>query len=343
MVATDARLALLHDWLTRELRLPLERLVPASSDASFRRYFRASCGPKSYIVMDAPPAQEDVRPYLKVSGLLEPLGVHVPHVYERDVARGLLLLEDLGTTLYLERLTAGDDPEPLYAAAFKALLTIQVAGRAAAAELGPYDARELQREMRLMPEWFLARHLDVSPDAAEVALLERTFAFLVEAALEQPQVLVHRDYHSRNLMVLPARSPGVIDFQDAVRGALGYDLVSLLKDCYIEWPRARIERWVAGYGAQLRARGALSAAESARLLRWVDLAGVQRHIKVLGIFCRLWYRDGKAGYLPDLPRTLGYVQDACARYPELAEFGAFLGRRVGGRLAAANAAAARRA
>lgn len=340
MVATDARLALLNDWLTRELRLPLERLAPASSDASFRRYFRATCAAASYIVMDAPPEQEDVRPYLKVSGLLEPLGVHVPHVFERDVARGLLLLEDLGTSLFLERLSAGDDPEPLYAQALEALLTIQVQGRAAAAELAPYDARELQREMRLMPEWFLARHLQVIPGAAQVALLERTFAWLVEAALEQPQVLVHRDYHSRNLLVLAARSPGVIDFQDAVRGALGYDLVSLLKDCYIEWPRARIERWVEGYGARLRAAGVLDAAQAARLLRWVDLAGVQRHIKVLGIFCRLWYRDGKAGYLADLPRTLNYVRDACTRYAELAEFGAFLERHVSGRLAAANAAAA---
>ncbi|MBV9345689.1 MAG: phosphotransferase [Gammaproteobacteria bacterium] len=339
MVGQDARLALIHDWLTRELRLPLTQVAPASSDASFRRYFRAFCGAATYIVMDAPPEREDVRPYLKVSALLEPLGVHVPHVHAVEAGRGLLLLEDLGTTLYLERLRAGADPEPLYAEALGALLRIQLGGAAAAAELPPYDAHELQREMRLMPEWFLGRHLGLTLEDAEQRLLERTCAFLVDAALAQPQVLVHRDYHSRNLMVLPERGPGVIDFQDAVRGALGYDLVSLLKDCYISWPRARIEHWLAGYGERLRAHG-IARATPAELLRWVDLCGVQRHIKVLGIFCRLWYRDGKPGYLGDLPRTLGYVREACTAYPELAAFGAFLERRVAGALPAANAAAA---
>jgi N-acetylmuramate 1-kinase len=260
MLETDARLALIENWLSRELRLPLQRLEPASSDASFRRYFRAFTGSTSYIVMDAPPEKEDVRPYLKVSALLEPLGVHVPHVHESDLTRGLLLLEDLGSTLYLKRLEAGDDPQRLYGAALDVLATIQVQGEAAAAQLAPYGRSELARELALMPEWFLGRHLRLTLGAAENAMLADSCEFLIGVALEQPSVFVHRDFHSRNLMVVGARSPGVIDFQDALRGPIGYDLVSLLKDCYIAWPRAQVVEWVSAHRARLAGEARVGAA-----------------------------------------------------------------------------------
>jgi N-acetylmuramate 1-kinase len=339
MLETDARLALIQDWLTSALHLKVRAVEPASSDASFRRYFRAFTAGATYIVMDAPADKEDVRPYLKVTALLEPLGVHVPHVHAQDVARGLLLLEDLGTTPYLARLTSGDDPEPLYADALAALVKIQVGGAQASAALAPYGRAELTREMALMPEWFLARHLALTLTSAETRLLEATFEFLTREALAQPAVFVHRDYHARNLMLLPHANPGVIDFQDALRGPVGYDLVSLLKDCYIAWPRARVVGWVHAYRARLAAAGGPVGADAPQFLRWFDLIGVQRHVKVLGIFCRLWYRDGKCGYLPDLPRTLAYVRESCALYPELASFGQFLEARVVPQLAGALAPA----
>ncbi|HXZ58608.1 MAG TPA: phosphotransferase [Steroidobacteraceae bacterium] len=337
MSHNDARLALIADWLSRELRLPAVRLEPASSDASFRRYFRVFTGGATYIVMDAPPLKEDVRPYLKVTRLLESLGVHVPHVHETDTDRGLLLLEDLGSTLYLDRLNAGDDPEPLYRDALAALAVIQVRGREARRELPPYDHAALERELALMPEWLLQRHLALVLSAAETEVLADSFAFLIREALAQPEVFVHRDYHSRNLMLLSARNPGVLDFQDALCGPVGYDLVSLLKDCYIAWPRARVVGWVNGYRAQLARLGGPAGASAAEFLRWFDLVGVQRHIKVLGIFCRLWYRDGKSGYLADLPRVLAYVRETCEEYAELKPLGRFLERAVAAALPRSNA------
>jgi aminoglycoside/choline kinase family phosphotransferase len=340
MLETDARLALIENWLARELRLAVAKIEPASSDASFRRYFRAFTAQGTYIVMDAPADKEDLRPYLKVTQLLEALGLHVPHVHERDVARGLLLLEDLGSTPYLERLLAGTDPEPLYADALGALAVIQVRAQAAAAQLAPYGRAELTRELALMPEWFLARHLAQRPTQQETGLIAATFEFLTGEALAQPVVFVHRDYHSRNLMLTPAGNPGIIDFQDALRGPVGYDLVSLLKDCYIAWPRERVVGWVHAYRARLKAAGGPAGASDGEFLRWFDLIGVQRHLKVLGIFCRLWYRDGKRGYLADLPRTLDYVRDTCTRYAELKDFSAFLEARVVPALPRANAAVA---
>jgi N-acetylmuramate 1-kinase len=317
MPPPDARRALIHDWISGSLGLAPRTLEPASSDASFRRYFRVTeASGRTFIVMDAPPGKEDVRPYLKVSHLLERIGVHVPHVHEQDAERGLLLLEDLGSTQYLARLNAGDDPEALYGDALNALADIQVKGGDAAAELAPYNREALMREMALMPEWFY-RHLRLQASAGEQATVSAAFEFLITEALSQPNVFVHRDYHSRNLMVTRAHNPGVIDFQDAVRGPIGYDLVSLLKDCYISWPRERVERWVSGYRARLAARGGPAGRDEREFLRWFDLIGVQRHIKVLGIFARLWYRDGKNGYLRDLPLTLEYVRDTCTRYVEL--------------------------
>lgn len=340
MPEIDSRLALIHEWLSRDLGMKPERIEPASADASFRRYFRAFNNGATYIVMDAPPGKEDVRPYLKVTRLLETLGAHVPHVHQADTDRGLLLLEDLGGTHYLSRFNAGEDPERLYGEALGVLADVQVRGRSAAAELPPYDREPLAREVALMPEWFLRRHLSVGLSDVESRMIARTFEFLVVEALAQPTVFVHRDFHSRNLMVVGDRNPGIIDFQDALRGPVGYDLVSLLKDCYISWPRERVVRWVSGYRALLRSKGDagawLSGADDTEFLRWFDLIGMQRHVKVLGIFARLWYRDGKAGYLRDLPLTLEYVRDTCTRYPELGEFGRFLEERVVRELPRAN-------
>ena len=340
---SDARRALLEGWLSRELGLHVRAIEPASSDASFRRYFRVMCDRHTYIVMDAPPGKEDVRPYLRVTGLLEPLAVHVPHVYEADVDRGLLLLEDLGGTHYLARLAGGGDAQRLYGDALETLARIQLRGAEAAKQLPAYDRGPLLREMALMPEWFLGRHLAIELPAGERWMLEAAFEFLIREALAQPQVLVHRDYHSRNLMVVAEGNPGVLDFQDAVRGPVGYDLVSLLKDCYISWPRERVTGWVSGYRERLKCEGGPVGADAAEFLRWFDLIGVQRHLKVLGIFARLWYRDGKSGYLRDLPLTLQYVRDTCRRYAQLGELSELLERRVVAELPRANERAAAQA
>jgi aminoglycoside/choline kinase family phosphotransferase len=340
MTGGDARVQQIWDWLTGELGLRLVRLEPASADASFRRYFRAwLADAPARVVMDAPPDKEDVAPFLKVAALLEGCGVHVPHIHAADSARGLVLLEDLGSDPYLTRLRSGDEADLLYGDALEALRRIQVHGREASSELPPYDRTVLGREMALMPEWFCERHLQLTLDDADRAVLAEGFEFLTVEALAQPLVFVHRDYHSRNLMRLPNRNPGIIDFQDALAGPVGYDLVSLLKDCYIDWPRTQVEHWVSGYRARLRGERELAGSSEREFLRWFDLIGLQRHIKVLGIFARLWYRDGKNGYLPDLPRTLEYVLDAARRFPELRTFEQWLQRRVLPVFGAANARA----
>ena len=337
MSENDAREALLREWLTSSLGRPIGRLSLAAGDASFRRYFRAHEGAATWIVMDAPPEHEDVRPYLKVSRLLAATGVHVPQVHASDIEQGFVLLEDLGSTPYLARLSRGEDVDRLYADALTALAAIQVRGREAARELPPYDERALQRELDLMPEWFCARHLRLALDDGELALIVRTFDFLVKEALAQPRVFVHRDYHSRNLMIVAEGNPGIIDFQDALEGPIGYDLVSLLKDCYVSWPRARVLAWLREYRRRVAGEGLAAGASDREFLRWFDLAGVQRHLKVLGIFSRLWYRDGKRGYLADLALTLDYVRDACARYSELQAFAHWIEARIVPALPAANA------
>jgi aminoglycoside/choline kinase family phosphotransferase len=314
MSGRDARLEQLQHWLRTELRLRVSRVAPASADASFRRYFRVwSDDGTTRIVMDAPPDKEPIEPYLQVTGLLERCDVHVPRVEASDARAGFVLLEDLGSSPYLTQLRAGGDPDALYGDALEALLRIQINGRDCAQELPPYDRAVLSRELALMPEWFCAQHLGLELDAADRELIDATFEFIIAESLAQPTVFVHRDFHSRNLMVLPQRNPGVIDFQDALAGPCGYDLVSLLKDCYIDWPRARVEAWVNHYRVRLIAAGGDGGGDATLFLRWFDLIGLQRHIKVLGIFARLWYRDGKSGYLGDLPRTLEYVCDTASR------------------------------
>lgn len=342
MTSPDWRLEALARWVAHDVGLAVQRIEVASADASFRRYFRVFLpGDETRVVMDAPPSHEDIGPYLMVAELLHEIGVHVPRVDAIDRAQGFVLLEDLGSTPYLGELRRAGRAPALYAAALETLAIIQTRGAAASATLARYDAAVLEREMRLMPEWFCTRHLGLSLDASEQDLLQTTFNWINEACRAQPQVFVHRDYHSRNLMVLPSGGPGVIDFQDALAGPVGYDLVSLLKDCYIAWPRATVEVWVEDYRQRLSARGgsALAGTNARDFLRDFDLVGVQRHIKVLGIFARLCWRDGKHGYLDDLPLTLDYLRDTCARYGDLQAFGAWLEHRIVPALPAANARA----
>ena len=353
MLDNDPRLTLIRTWLTRDLGWRIGRISVASADASFRRYFRVSRGdvdpaawaPKAdtLIIMDAPPGKEDIAPYLKVTSLLEQAGAHVPHVHASDARRGFVVMEDLGNTQYLTLLKTGRGVDKLYGDALATLANIQVRGLRASQQLAPYDRAELERELNLMPEWFLGKHFSLELTPEERALLTVTNEILINEALIQPQVFVHKDFHSRNLMVLEKGGPGVIDFQDALRGPVGYDLVSLLKDCYISWSRERVERWVKGYRRVLGGLGANVGDSEYQFMRWFDFIGVQRHIKVLGIFCRLWYRDGKAGYLGDLPLVFEYVRDACRRYPELVEFERWLSWRVAPLLEAANAREMQRA
>jgi len=346
MLDNDPRLALIRTWLTRDLGWRIGRISIASADASFRRYFRVSRGdvdpaawaPKAdtLVIMDAPPAKEDIGPYLKVTALLEQAGAHVPHVHASDARRGFVVMEDLGNTQYLSLLKTGRGVDKLYGDALATLANIQVRGAQGAQQLAPYDRVPLERELNLMPEWFLGKHLGLELTPEERALLTVTNEILINEALLQPQVFVHRDFHSRNLMVLDpsihkSGGPGVIDFQDALRGPIGYDLVSLLKDCYISWSRERVERWVKGYRRVLGNLGANVGDSEYQFLRWFDLIGVQRHIKVLGIFCRLWYRDGKAHYLADLPLTWRYVINVARRYAETAPLADLLEGALGDR------------
>ncbi|MGD0491574.1 MAG: phosphotransferase [Steroidobacteraceae bacterium] len=326
--ASDSRLGMLTRWVTEDLGFAGGRIEPASADASFRRYFRVTRGADSCIVMDAPPDKETLEPFIGVARSLKAMGLNVPVVLARDLRQGLLLLSDLGTRQYLDQLAAGRDVDRLYADALAALVRMQTRGGAAAHGLPPYDRALLHREMELMPEWFLGRHLQTPADARARAMLDRLFDFLSQSALEQPATFVHRDYHSRNLLVTDEANPGILDFQDAVRGAVTYDAVSLLKDCYIEWPVARVEKWLLGYRRALLEAGFGLTAGEGEFIRWFDLMGLQRHIKVLGIFARLYYRDGKPGYLKDLPRVLDYTRQAAARYRETAEFADYIATQV---------------
>lgn len=343
-MSDDLRLEKLRQWLASLGGFDSNGVVPASADASFRRYFRIPrADGTTCIAMDAPPEHEDLAGYLRVSGLLEQCGVHVPHVHAADTGNGFALLEDLGSTHMLTALSAGQPAAPLYDNALDTLAHLQLAGGAVASQLPPYDRAVLLREMQLLPDWYCRHHLQFEPEGRDLQVLQATFELLVTEALAQPLVLVHRDYHSRNLMVTGERSPGVIDFQDALHGPVGYDLASILKDCYVEWPRSQVEQWVHAFRERLLGdggRGAQLAGKSAaQFLRWFDMIGLQRHIKVLGIFARLCWRDGKTGYLGDLPRTLGYVQQVSRLYPELAAFADVVESRLAPGLTAANARA----
>jgi N-acetylmuramate 1-kinase len=325
--ASDSRLAQLSGWVFDDLGFAGSRIEPASADASFRRYFRVSRGGDTYIVMDAPPEKEDLGPFLSVGRKLLEIGLNVPVVLAKDPTRGFLLLSDLGKRQYLDELVA-ETADRLYADALAALSVMQTAGNGMARDLPRYSHALLMREMELMPEWFLRAHLGLQVSAAERGMLDRLFETLAQSALAQPAAFVHRDYHSRNLLITTDNNPGILDFQDAVWGPVTYDLVSLLKDCYIAWPASQVRAWTLQYREQLLAKGFPLGTSESEFIRGFDLVGLQRHIKVLGIFARLYYRDGKSQYLKDLPRVLRYTRDAAADYPEIAEFADFIAKRI---------------
>ena len=308
------RLTLLHEWLYRLFDSDNYRLAPASEDASFRRYYRVSVADQTFIVMDAPPEHEDIEAFVRITHRLA-AHVNVPAIHQSDMTRGFLLLTDLGSRRYLENLNA-KTAGTLYQDAINALARMQIA--APAADLEAYNETRLQTEMDLFNDWLLKRHLGVDLASGEAEALEKIQAQLILNALEQPRVFVHRDYHSRNLMQTRTANPGVLDYQGAVQGPLAYDLVSLLKDCYIKWPEREINRWLNDYLTQLKNGRPAWAPDKDRFKRWFDLMGVQRHLKASGLFARLSRRDGKHGFLGDIPRTLSYIIDLKPAYPELA-------------------------
>jgi aminoglycoside/choline kinase family phosphotransferase len=305
------RLTQLQTWLNKLAEDTYEDLRPASADASFRQYFRVTNRQdnKTYIVMDAPPDKEDCHPFVLVTDLIRGVDVNAPDIISIDIEQGFLLLDDLGDDPYLKHL---DDTtaDGLYTDAIDALVKMQSIDGL----LPAYDRELLLTEMKLFETWYVNRHLGIQLDDAQKSALLKVFDLLLENAEQQPQVFVHRDYHSRNLMITNENNPGVIDYQDAVIGPITYDLVSLFKDCYIEWPREKVEHWLDLYLARIAPDRLI---EKQQLLRWFDLMGVQRHLKVLGIFARLNYRDGKSQYLDDLPLTRRYILDSCNVYHDL--------------------------
>jgi aminoglycoside/choline kinase family phosphotransferase len=309
------RKAKIRAWLEKLYPGNVFELAPASADASFRRYFRASFADgTTRVVMDAPPSHEDCKPWLHVQALFHAAGVHVPDVLASDLEQGFLLLSDLGSTTYLAAFDA-DNTVALYQDAIDALVRIQAASQPN--QLPPYDRALLQRELDLFPDWYIAKHLKTELSDAQRQTLAGAFEKILAVNLAEPQVYVHRDYHSRNLMVVGERNPGIIDFQDAVYGPISYDLVSLFKDAYVEWPEDLVLDWLARYWEKARKAGLPVRADFGDFYRDYEWMGVQRHIKVLGIFARLYHRDGKDGYLKDMPLVAKYLRVACGRYREL--------------------------
>ncbi len=324
-MSLDDRFDALRAWLERVLPAPIASIEPASVDASFRRYFRVTFaqaiefpgtpagGVTSLIAMDAPPPHEDCRPFVAVAKLLAAAGVHAPAVLREELSQGFLLLTDLGSRTYLTELSDATAPA-LYHDATNALIRWQQASRDDL--LPPYDRALLLRELNLFPDWYIAKHLGVALDDTQRKVLATAFERIVENNLGQPRVYVHRDYHSRNLMISEP-NPGVLDFQDAVHGPVTYDLVSLLRDAYIAWDEERQIDWAVRYWERARAAGVPVGTDFGAFWRDFEWMGVQRQLKVLGIFARLWHRDGKAAYLQEMPRVMAYLRGACARYNAL--------------------------
>ena len=327
----DVRLKLLENWLDQQLpglfaergwgAVPTATLTSASSDASFRRYFRWQGAGRSLIVMDAPPPQEDCAPFVKMAHLLAEARLNVPQILAADLERGFLLLNDLGRQTYLDVINESN-ADALFADAVQALLAFQQLPMDT--PLPSYDDALLRRELQLFPEWYVQRHLGVEFNEQQQAMWQRVSQLLIDSALAQPRVLVHRDYMPRNLM-LSEPNPGVLDFQDAVYGPVTYDVTCLFKDAFLSWPETRVRGWLEGYWQQARAAGIPVQGELEDFLRASDLMGVQRHLKVIGIFARICHRDGKPRYLGDVPRFFSYIAAVLARRPELAELAELLG------------------
>ncbi|MGZ9741095.1 aminoglycoside phosphotransferase family protein [Pseudomonas azerbaijanorientalis] len=326
----DVRLQHLKVWLDEQLTtlfaeqgwgvVPPATLTAASSDASFRRYFRWEGDGRSFIVMDAPPPQENCKPFVDIAFLLAKSGINVPKIYAEDLERGFLLLNDLGNKTYLDVIDS-ENADGLFNDALQALLAFQQLPMVA--PLPSYDVALLRRELELFPEWYVKRELGIEFDAAQQVLWQQVSDLLIDSALAQPKVLVHRDYMPRNLM-LSEPNPGVLDFQDAVYGPVTYDVTCLFKDAFLSWPEERVHGWLESYWQQAGALGIPVQPEFEDFLRASDLMGVQRHLKVIGIFARICHRDGKPRYLGDVPRFFAYIDAVIARRPELAELDVLL-------------------
>jgi aminoglycoside/choline kinase family phosphotransferase len=319
------RLEALDAWLGEQLAGAHFTREPASADASFRHYFRIRSGGRTWVAMDAPPQREDCRPFVRVAALMREAGLHVPEIFAQDLGRGFLLLSDLGETTYLQALNAGN-ADALFRDAIAALVTWQRASREG--ELPPYDEALLRRELHLFPEWYVGRHLGVTLDEDERASLEAVFRRILDANLAEPRVYVHRDYMPRNLMVSDP-NPGVLDFQDAVFGPISYDVASLFRDAFVSWEEERVLDGTIRYWELARRNGLPVRADFGDFWRDVEWMGLQRHLKVLGIFARIRHRDGKPGYVEDTPRFIGYVRQTCARYRELVPLARLLDRLEG--------------
>ncbi|MGV8919080.1 MAG: aminoglycoside phosphotransferase family protein [Pseudomonas sp.] len=326
----DVRLQHLKVWLEAQLSalfsdqdwgvVPPATLTAASSDASFRRYFRWEGGGRTFIVMDAPPPQENCKPFVDIAHLLSKSGINVPKIYAEDLTQGFLLLNDLGSKTYLDVIDA-ENADALFDDALDALLAYQQLPMDA--PLPSYDVALLRRELELFPEWYVRRHLGVELDSAQLVLWQRASELLIDSALAQPKVLVHRDYMPRNLM-LSEPNPGVLDFQDAVYGPVTYDVTCLFKDAFLSWPEERVHGWLKQYWQAAGDIGIAVQPQFEDFLRASDLMGVQRHLKVIGIFARICHRDGKPRYLADVPRFFAYIEAVLARRPELAALGELL-------------------
>ncbi len=309
------RIQLLENWVKEQFPAKSLTMQPVSVDASFRRYFRVSFADQTFIVMDAPPLHEDCTPFLRVTEILTATGVHVPKILAQNLEHGFLLLSDLGNTTFLQALNdRRENANHLYGDAMDALIKIQLSQQAEG--LPDYDEALLLRELNLFPDWYIAKHLQQDLSEKQQAVLHTIFTRILQNNLAQPRVLVHRDYHSRNLMVT-SPNPGIIDFQDAVHGPITYDLVSLFKDAYIRWDEERILDWMIRYWEKARKAGLPVSADFAAFYEDFEWMGVQRHLKILGIFARLNYRDGKTTYLNDMPLVMEYLRKACKRYREL--------------------------
>ena len=304
----------LQNWLTEILGTSAFNLKPASEDASFRTYHRLFLKNKTFIVMDAPPEQENCKVFIKITKKLRACDVNVPIIHNVNIEQGFLLLSDLGNDLYLNKLNKSSIYE-LYSDALNTLVAIQVLVNVGGVD--EYDKSLLISEMNLFREWLIEKHLNIKLSDSQVKILTTLFDLLVNNALQQPKVFVHRDFHSRNLMVTKENNPGVIDYQDAVYGPISYDLVSILKDCYIKWPKEEIDKWIDFYLNKLYEEKAQYRINRDEFVRWFDLMGVQRHLKASGIFARLSHRDGKHNFLEDIPRTLSYILDLKETYEEL--------------------------
>lgn len=310
------RFAQLVEWTSSALNTKIESIEFASEDASFRQYFRIRAGKETFIVMDSPVDLEEFETFIRIAVKFKQIGLNVPEIFAADHQRGFALITDFGTVTYLDRLSR-TTANALYEDAIEALTALQKATRSNPEFLPPYSADLIVGEMELFKEWYLEQHLKINISESVSDVLDQAFTMLEAKAAEQPRVWVHRDYHSRNLMVVQDCNPGIIDFQDAVYGPVSYDLVSLLRDCYLEWDNESVARWIRLYLAKANQAGLETNFDERQFIEWFDWMGLQRHIKVAGIFSRLNYRDQKDKFLHDIPRVMNYIESVASKYQDL--------------------------